>query len=151
MVAFRLSPFALTRREDVIAITCMKVFTIAISMGLVGLLVGCVSTVNERTTAGMPFVKDKIEGRYERPVTQVFEAAKEVVKDKGVLVREGTLYSTNEVKTVEGRINQRNVWIRVTAVDPKVTSVLVQARTSGGGADVDLAAQVDKEIALKLR
>ena len=129
----------------------MKVFTIAISMGLVGLLVGCVNTVNERTTAGMPFVKDKIEGRYERPVTQVFEAAKDVVKDKGVLVREGTLYSTNEVKTVEGRINQRNVWIRVTAVDPKVTSVIVQARTAGGGADVDLAAQVDKEIALKLR
>ena len=129
----------------------MKVFTIAISMGLVGLLVGCVNTVNERTTAGMPFVKDKIEGRYERPVAQVFEAAKDVVKDKGVLVREGTLYSTNEVKTVEGRINQRNVWIRVTAVDPKVTSVIVQARTAGGGADVDLAAQVDKEIALKLR
>lgn len=129
--------------------TCMKVFTIGIL--LLALVVGCVSTVNERSTAGVPFVKDKIEGRYERPVTQVFEAAKEVVKDKGVLVREGTLYSTNEVKTVEGRINQRNVWIRVTAVDPKVTSVIVQARTSGGGADVDLAAQVDKEIALKLR
>ncbi len=121
----------------------------AMAIGL--LAVGCVSTVNERSTAGMPFIKDKIEGRYERSVGQVFQAAKDVVKDDGVLVREGTLYSTNEVKFLEGKVNQRNVWIRVEPLDPKITSIIVQTRTSGGGSDIDLAHQLEKEVALKLK
>lgn len=100
----------------------------------------------------MPFVKDKIQGRYERSVDQIFEASKEVIKENGVLVREGVLYNqTNEVKTVEGKVNQRNVWVRVEAVDPKVTEVTVQTRTSGGGSDIDLAAELQKQIALKLK
>ena len=75
------------------------------------------------------------------------------------LGRLGVWYSTDKlngsqlgdlVKTVEGRINQRNVWVRVEQVDPKVTSVKVQTRTPSGGADLDLAHQVEKEIALKL-
>ncbi len=100
----------------------------------------------------MPFVKDKIQGRYERPVDQIFQAAKDVIKENGVLVREGVLYSqTNEVKTVEGKVNQRNVWVRVEGVDPKVSEVTVQTRTPGGGADIDLAAELEKQIALKLK
>ncbi len=100
----------------------------------------------------MPFIKDKVEGRYERSVNQVFEAAKAVVKRNGVLVNETTLYSeTNAVKTVEGKVNQRSVWVRVEAVDPKVTAVTVQTRTSGGGSDLDLAHELEKEIALELK
>ena len=57
---------------------------------------------------------------------------------------------TNTVKTVEGKINQRTVWVRVEAVDPKVTAVTVQTRTSGGVSDLDLAHEVEKQIALKL-
>jgi hypothetical protein len=113
---------------------------------------GCVSTVNERSTAGVPFLKDKIEASYPRPVDTVFQAAKEVVLDKGTLINEGTVFmnQTNAIKTVEGRVNERKIWIRVEPVDSKVTKVTVQARTKAGGADVDLAAQLDKEIALKL-
>jgi hypothetical protein len=115
------------------------------------LVIGCVRTVDDRKTAGMPFGKDKVEGKYERPVDQLFQAAKDVVTANGVLVNEETMYNqTHPVKTVHGRINQREVWIRIEGVDSKLTAVVVQARTSGGGADVYLAHEVEKQIALKL-
>jgi len=50
---------------------------------------------------------------------------------------------------LRGKVNQRNVWIRVAAETPQVTQVTVQARTGVGG-DVDLAHELEKEIALKL-
>jgi hypothetical protein len=84
-------------------------------------------------------------------VDQVFDAAKQVLKTNGVLVREGVLYSqTNQVKTVEGKVNERNVWVRIEGIEPKVTAVIVQTRTPGGGADLDLAHELEKQIALKL-
>ena len=126
-----------------------KIFLALLGAGLLG--AGCVSTVNDRHTAGVPFIKDSFQSRYERPLDQVFEAAKDVVKFNGALINETILHSeTNLVKTVEGKINQRTVWVRVEAVDPKITAVTVQARTSGGGSDLDLAREVDKQIALKL-
>jgi len=126
-----------------------KIFAVLIVITLSA--VGCVSTVNERTSPGVPFVKDKVEGRYERSVDQVFNASKQVLSTNGVLVREGTLYNqTNAVKTIEGKVNQRNVWIRIEGIEPKVTAVIVQTRTPGGGADLDLAHEIEKQIALKL-
>ncbi|MGN6553128.1 MAG: DUF3568 family protein [Verrucomicrobiota bacterium] len=131
---------------------------IKLMAGLLGLALvsaGCVSTVTGRTTAAVPFIKDKIESRYERPVDQVFQAAKEVVSYNGTLVNEGTLYGqtntmTSLVKTVEGKVNQRTVWVRIEQIDPKVTGVAVQTRTAAGGSDIELAAEIDKQIALKL-
>jgi hypothetical protein len=100
---------------------------------------------------GVPFTKDKKESRYERPLDEVFNAAKYVVSNMGLLTKESVISGgSNVVKVVEGKINQRNVWVRVEPVDPKVTDVTVQARTAGGGSDVDLAAEIDKQIALKL-
>jgi Protein of unknown function (DUF3568) len=128
-----------------------KVFSALIAVSLIGAGIGCVPTVTGRSTGGVPFVKDAVEGHYERSVDQVFEAAKEVVKFNGTLVNESILHSeTNTVKTVEGKINQRNVFVRVEAMDPKVTGVVVQTRTKGGGTDIDLAHEVEKQIALKL-
>lgn len=126
------------------------IFTILAAAVIVS--TGCVSTVNDRTTPGIPLVKDKIQGRYERPVDQIFQAAKDVIKENGVLVNESVLYNqSNVVKTVEGKVNQRSVWVRVEAIDPKVSEVTVQTRTPGGLSDIDLAHQLEKEIALKLR
>jgi hypothetical protein len=133
----------------------MKTTILAVLVGavLMGVL-GCVNTVNDRTTPGVPFVKDKIEGRYERPVDECFNAAKDVVRTLGTLTSEEILHSqTNPVapvKIVTGKVNQRNVWVRIEAVDPTVTSVIVQTRTPGGTSDIDLAHEVDKRIALKL-
>jgi outer membrane murein-binding lipoprotein Lpp len=133
----------------------MKTILFAAVVGLAVLVAGCVSTVDNRTTAGVPFLKDKIQARYERPMEQVFQAAKDVIQFNGTLVRESTLENqTNAVnniaKTVEGKIGQGTVWVRVEQVDPQVTAVTVQARTKGGGRDIDLAAEIDKQIALKL-
>ncbi len=119
--------------------------------GIVLVTAGCVKTVNDKHTFGMPLVSDKFEGRYERPVDQVFAAAKEVMQFNGALTSESTLLNTtNNVRTLEGKVNQRTVWIRVEAVDPKVTAVTVQARTKGGGSDKPLVHELEKQIALKL-
>ena len=128
--------------------------------GLLGMVVaiavtGCVETVTGRKTAAVPFLKDRIESRYERPSDQVFQAAKEVVAFNGTLVNEGILYGQtnaigNVIKTVEGKVNQRTVWVRIEQIEPRITAVAVQTRTSGGGSDIELAAEIDKQIALKL-
>jgi outer membrane murein-binding lipoprotein Lpp len=129
----------------------MKTTISAVVVGLLLIGAGCVSTVNERKTGGMPFVKDKVQGRYEKSVDQLFTAAKEVIKENGILMNESTLYRTNAVRTVEGKVNQRSVWVRIEAIDPKVTEVTVQTRTPGGGADIYLAHELEKQIALKLK
>ncbi len=129
----------------------MNTKILAILFGTAILAVGCISTVNQRTTPGVPFIKDKITGRYQRSVDQCFTAAKEVVSSLGTLVNESTLYNqTNTVKTVEGKVNQRSVWVRIEPVDQTITQVVVQTRTPGGGSDLDLAAEIEKQIALKL-
>jgi hypothetical protein len=92
-----------------------------------------------------------MEGRYERPLEQVFDAAKEVVRFNGGLNNESILHNeTNLVKTVEGKINQRTVWVRVERVDPIVTQVTVQTRTQSGVSDIELAHEIEKQIALRL-
>lgn len=112
---------------------------------------GCVNTVSGRKTAAVPLVKDRIEGRYERPAAVVFEAAKEVVRFNGTIVNEITRHQTNGViRAVEGNVQGRKVFIGVSEIDPKVSSVVVQVRTTSGGTDQDLAHELEKQIALKL-
>jgi len=117
----------------------------------VTILAGCVGTVTDRRTSGMPFLKDTVVGRYERSLDEVYNAARQVVLLNGALVNESTLHSqTNAVKTLEARVNQRRVYIRVEQIDPKLSEVKVQARTSGGFRDLDLTHELEKQIALKL-
>jgi hypothetical protein len=54
------------------------------------------------------------------------------------------------VKSIEAKINGRNVWVRVQAVDPKITAVTVQVRTPGGGTDIDLTQQMQTQIGIRL-
>ena len=123
---------------------------LALLGGLV-LVAGCVSTVNDRKTAAIPFVKDKFEGRYERTPEQVYAAALEVLKFNGAVSRESIVNpGTNQLQTIEGKVNTRSVWVRVQAVDATVTSVTVQVRTKGGGSDLDLTQELQKQIAVKL-
>jgi hypothetical protein len=133
----------------------MKTSFLAGLLGVAIFSVGCVDTVTGRKTAAVPFVKDRIESRYERPAEQVFQAAKEVIAFNGALVHEGVLYGQtnaigNVVKTVEGKVNQRTVWVRIEQIEPRVSAVAVQTRTTAGGTDIELAAEIDKQIALKL-
>jgi hypothetical protein len=129
----------------------MKTKFCAAVVGALILVIGCVKTVNERHTAGVPWVKDTVTGHYERSLDQVFDAAKEVVKANGRLLNESVIHAeTNVVKTAEGKINDRTVWVRVEAAEPNVTGVSVQTRTPGGGSDINLAHEVEKQIALRL-
>jgi hypothetical protein len=126
---------------------------LTIFAGLLGalLVAGCVSTVSDNKTAAVPLVKDKVSGHYQRSVDQVFQAAKEVISFNGTIARESTIFGqANTVKTVQGKVNQRSVWVRVEGVEPNLTAVTVQVRTSGGGADQALGHELEKQIAVKL-
>ena len=109
------------------------------------LISACVSTVDGHMTPGVPFVKDTIESRYERPLPQLMAAAKEVLKRNGQLIGDNTI-----TQTLEAKVNTRSVWVRFAEVDQRVTKVTVQARSKAGGADIDLASEIDKQIALQL-
>jgi hypothetical protein len=129
----------------------MKTKMILVLLGSLVLVVGCVSTVNDRHAFALSPGKDQFEGRYERSVDQVYAAAVEVFKFNGVITRETILNpGTNQVKTIEAKVNGRTAWARVEPVDAKITSVIVQVRTSGGGKDLDLTQELQKQIAVKL-
>ncbi len=132
-------------------IRLMKTSFLVILLGAAVLAAGCVTTVDGRRVGAVPFAKDRVSGQYQRPVDQVFEAAKAVIQFNGTLLNASTLYNeTNTVKAVAGRVRQCNVWVRVEQVDPSITGVTVEARTSGGVANIDLAHEMEKQIALKL-
>jgi hypothetical protein len=113
---------------------------------------GCVSTVNDQHTFASTWSKDTVAGRYQRSVEQVYQAAVAVVQNNGVLITEYIPHdNTNAVRSLEGKVNQRNVWIRVEAVDARpTTQVTVQARGTWGNSDLDLVHELEKEIALQL-
>ena len=128
----------------------MKTNFLAVIAGLAIVAAGCVGTASGRKTAAVPWVKDQFESRYERPAAQVFQAAKEVLALNGTLLSESTLHGTNTVLALEGKVNQRKVWIGVQQEDAKISSIVVQARTTAGGTDLELCRDLDKQIALKL-
>jgi len=129
----------------------MKTNFLAVVLGLAFVAVGCVTTVDGGRTAAVPFVSDTAVAKYPRTVQQVFDAAMFVVAQKGTVTKESTLLGqTNTVRVVEGKVNQRSVWVRVESMEAGITGVTVQVRTSGGGTDKPLSYQLDKEIALKL-
>ena len=76
----------------------------------------------------------------------MFGAAKQVLGFNGKLYGENTV-----ARTLEAKVDASTVWVRVEQVDPKVTRVLVQARSKGGGGDIALASEMDKQIALRLK
>ena len=106
---------------------------------------GCVRTVDNRKLAGNPLMKDKIVRVYERPVLQTWGAAKEVLSANGLVIHEDVMQST-----LTAKIDTRTVLVKVEAVDPKMTRVTTQVRTRMRNADLDLAGEIDKQIALRL-
>ena len=120
---------------------------------MISVLTGCVNTVTDTKSFGVPFVQDDVEGRYNLTVKQVYDAAVIVVKRNGAIDTEFIPHTTtNTVVALSGRVNQQNVWVQVSAIDPNkpITQIVVQARSKGGMADVDLAHELEKEVALEL-
>lgn len=108
-------------------------------------LAGCINTLDGRQTMGVPLVKDTVTARYERTPLDIWAAAKDVLKNNGTLYSEDTLQST-----LEASVDRKTVWVKVEPVDQRITKVTVQVRTKGGAADIALAAEIDKQIALRL-
>jgi hypothetical protein len=106
---------------------------------------GCTQTVSGSRKATIPLAKNTIESRYQRPVDEIFKAARSVLELHGTLTGENTINSS-----LEAQVDNRSVYVRVDEVEPGVSRVQVQAIGKGGRGDVDLAAEIDKMIALKL-
>ncbi len=119
-------------------------FLLAACAGAVWLS-GCVTSVDGRSHVGVPLVKDTIEGRYERSPMEVWTAAKDVLNFNG------RIYTEDVMKSVlEATVNNRTVWVKIEPLDKQVTRVIVETRTKGGGSDLELASEIDKQIALRL-
>jgi hypothetical protein len=129
----------------------MKMNLFAILAGAALVLTGCVKTVSDTHTFASTWSKDTLSNRYNRTMDQVYRASVFVVSQNGTLLQEYIPHdNTNDVRSLEGKVNQSRVWVRVMAVDPKTTQVDVQARGSWGGSDTDLAHQLATEISLQL-
>lgn len=115
------------------------------------LVAGCVNTVSGKKTAGIPWVKDRAEARYERSLDQVFNATRDVLLRNGTINSAGTIFNqTNDVRVIEGRVKQETIYVRIEALEPRLTALTIQTRTPNGGADVLMAHELDKQIALEL-
>lgn len=122
-------------------------FALLLVGSLGSFLTGCVNTIDGNTRWGVPAVRDKIESRYERPVETIYEAS------KVVLIRLGKLNVADEIgKVLEAKVDAKTVYVRVTpdVAEPTISVVTVQVRGKSGGGDLDLASEVDKQIALQL-
>jgi len=129
----------------------MKKIIFAVLAGAVVIATGCIHTVSGNRTFAVSYGKDSVAGRYERPLDTVYKASVNVINANGVLLTEVVPHDvTNDVRSLEGRVNDSKVWIRVEQIDPKVSHVDVQARTSWGRVDFDLVHEIEKEIALEL-
>lgn len=123
----------------------IKVLSILALSAAAIVFTGCVSTVDGHVRGGVPFRKDTIVSRYERPIGAIFDAA------KAVIASNGTLQAENRVNnSLVGKVDTRTVYVKVDEDQPTISKVTVQVRTSAGGVDIDLASEIDKQIALKL-
>ena len=126
-----------------------SIFALSLALGLV--TIGCVNTVSDTHSFATTWSKDSVAGRYARTMDQVYAASVAVIQNNGVMIKDYIPHdTTNNVRSLQGRVNDRNVWVRVEAVDPKTTQVDVQARTKWGVSDLDLVHEIEKEIALQL-
>ncbi|HEY1662905.1 MAG TPA: DUF3568 family protein [Verrucomicrobiae bacterium] len=131
----------------------MKMKTIAglAGLGIIILTGGCVGTVAGTHSRAVSWGQDSVYGRYDRSVDQVYQASVQVVQTDGTLITEYVPHDdTNTVRSLYGKVNNENVWVRVEGIDPQVTQVTVQARSKWGTKDLDLVHELEKEIALQL-
>jgi hypothetical protein len=106
---------------------------------------GCYETQDGRYKAGVPMSTDTIVSKYERPLDEVYEATKKVLTFNGQITAENFV-----THTFTAKVDNRTVWVRIDQNEPMITRVTTQARDGGRG-DIQLAAEIDKQIALNLR
>jgi len=107
-------------------------------------LTGCVETVDGRHRAGVPFMRDRFEAKYDRAAADVMAAAREVLRHQGSLTSEDSVRNS-----LQGVVEKANIWIAVEPIEKNVSRVVVQARRNGVP-DVSLAAHLEKSIGIRL-
>ena len=121
-----------------------RLIMMCVASSMAAVSVGCISTPQGKQF-GVPGIRDTVTSRYERPMDQVLNSAREV------LSRTGTLTGDDVVNNaVSAKIDNRSVWVTVAEVEPLVTEVRVRVRSSRGTGDLAMAAEIDKQIALGL-
>jgi hypothetical protein len=129
----------------------MKMKFFAVLAGIAFVAAGCTSTVSDTHTPALTWSRDHLSQRYERTIDQAYQASVAVIQGNGVLLTEYIPHdSTNSVRSLQGKVNEKNVWIRVEAIDPKTTEVTVQVRSTWGVSDVSLASELLTQVALQL-
>ena len=129
----------------------MKILAGLAGLGAAIITAGCVHTVADTHSPALSWGQDSMSGRYDRTVDQVYQASLEVMQTDGTLITEYVPHdTTNTVRSLYGKVNNQNVWIRVEGIDPQITQVTVEARTKWGAKDLDLVHELEKEIALQL-
>ena len=127
-----------------IPLMTFRLVLFCVASSIAAISVGCISTPQGKQF-GLPGVRDTVVSRYERPMDQVINSAREV------LSRTGTITGDDVVNNaVSAKINNRSVWVTVSEVEPLVTEVKVRVRSSRGASDLVMAAEIDKQIALGL-
>ncbi len=124
----------------------MKFLACVVMVAAALLSTGCYSTVEGKKKAGVSLATDRVEGRYERKPADVFAAAKQVLGYMGTLTSENTI-----ANTLEAKIDNNSVYVKVDEVEPGISRVLVQARRNSMQGNIALASEVDKQIALQLQ
>jgi hypothetical protein len=129
----------------------MKKIIFPLLVAAVIVTAGCVSTVTDTKSPAVTWSTDRINARYERSLDQVYAAAVTVIKNNGVVLTEYIPHdTTNSVRALSATVNEKNVWVRVEAVEPNLTQLTIQARSSWGVSDVALASELVTEVALQL-
>ncbi len=121
-----------------------RLILLCFASSMAAVSVGCISTPQGKQ-CGVPGIRDTVVSRYERPLDQVLNSAREVLSRTGTLTGDDLV-----INAVSAKINNRSVWVTVAEVEPLVTEVKVRVRSSRGTGDLALAAEVDKQIAIGL-
>lgn len=127
----------------VMKITNFKPVLAVALFGLALFVSACVSTPTGGSKFGWPIGKDSLTRRYPRSVEQVTAATRFVLSHNGKLAVDNAVDNSFRAK-----INEHDVWAKVTKVDAKTTELVVMAR--GGAGDIDLASSMVEQIALQL-
>src|SRR5258708_35230054 len=91
-----------------------KILMLLLAAAGVGVLgTGCIETVDGRSQAGVPWVKDSVEGRYEVPAARVFDAAKQRLAFNGTVTGQNTINHS-----LEAKVHQTSALILVYEHDP---------------------------------
>ncbi|MFL3666456.1 MAG: hypothetical protein ACJ06V_07725 [Verrucomicrobiota bacterium] len=121
-----------------------RLFLLCVASSLAAISVGCISTPQGKKF-GVPGVRDTVVSRYERPLDQVINSAREVLSRTGSITGDDVVNNA-----VSAKIDNRSVWVTVSEVEPLVTEIKVRVRSSRGTSDLVMAAEIDKQIALGL-